>query len=303
MLQALADGFFSGAIIALGAIGLTLTMGILRFANFAHAELITWGAYMALAVLMLTGPFLPALKPMSFGLPLILATGVAAALTAALALAIDALVYRPLRARGGHMTLVFASFGVSLVVRMVVLLIFGGAATYYAHTLQIAVRVAPGLRVMPDQAFVLGLTLVLVVALHLFLQRTRLGLAMRALSEDPELTAVHGIDPARVIRWTWVIGASLAAVAGVLYGLTVQLRPEIGFHLILPLFAAAILGGVGNVWGAVVGGFVVGLAESLSVLVIPPGYKPAVPFLILLAVLALRPTGIFPGVASAGAPR
>ena len=295
MLQALADGILSGAIIALGAIGLTLTMGILRFANFAHAELITWGAYMALALAVLFAPLGGSIGPFSFGLPLILATIVAAGLTSLLALAIDALVFQPLRGRGDHLTLVFASFGVSLLVRMAILLIFGGAATYYSNTLQIAIPVAPGLRLMPDQVFALGLTAVLVVALHFFLQRTRLGLSMRALAENPDLTRVNGISTARVIRWTWVIGASLAAIAGVLYGLTVQLRPEIGFHLILPLFAAAILGGVGNIGGAVVGAMVIGLAEAFAVFILPPGYKMAIPFLILLAVLYFRPTGIFAG--------
>ncbi|WP_309083802.1 branched-chain amino acid ABC transporter permease [Chelativorans sp.] len=295
MLQALADGILSGSIIALGAIGLTLTMGILRFANFAHAELVTWGAYMALAVLAVTGTFMGPIAPLSFGIPLILAIVVAAALTSLLALAIDWLVYRPLRRQTNHLTLVFGSFGISLLVRMVILLIFGGAAQYYSTALQIAIPVAPGLRIMPDQLFTLAVTVVIVVALHFFLQKTRLGLAMRALAENPELARVNGIDTRAVVRWTWVIGASLAAVAGVLYGLTIQLRPEIGFHLILPLFAAVILGGVGNVFGAVIGGLVIGLAESLAVLVVPSGYKMAVPFLILLAVLYLRPTGIFAG--------
>lgn len=297
MLQAIADGFMSGAIIALGAIGLTLTMGILRFANFAHAELVTAGAYIALAILWLTGAFMGPIGPFSFGVPLLLALVVAMVLTSVLALAIDHLVFRRLRGRSGHMTLVFGSFGVSLVVRMIILLLFGGAATYYSSELQIATRVVPGLRIMPDQLFVLGLTVVIVVALHFFLQRTRLGLSMRALAENPELTRVNGVDIDSVIRWTWVIGASLAAVAGVFYGLTVQLRPEIGFHLILPLFAAAILGGTGNVIGAVVGGLIVGMAESLSVLFIPSGYKLAVPFLILLVVLYLKPTGLFSGSA------
>lgn len=287
----------SGAIIALGAIGLTLTMGILRFANFAHAELVTAGAYIALAVLWLTGAFMGPIGPFSFGVPLLLAMVVAMAVTSVLALTIDHLVFRRLRGRSGHMTLVFGSFGVSLVVRMIILLLFGGAATYYSNELQIALRVVPGLRVMPDQLFVLGLTVVIVVALHFFLQRTRLGLSMRALAENPELTRVNGVDTDNVIRWTWVIGASLAAVAGVFYGLTIQLRPEIGFHLILPLFAAAILGGTGNVFGAVIGGLIVGMAESLSVLFIPSGYKLAVPFMILLVVLYLKPTGLFSGSA------
>lgn len=287
----------SGAIIALGAIGLTLTMGILRFANFAHAELVTAGAYIALAVLWLTGAFMGPIGPFSFGVPMLLAMVVAMVGTSILALAIDHLVFRRLRDRSGHMTLVFGSFGVSLVVRMIILLIFGGAATYYTNELQIAMRVVPGLRIMPDQLFVLGLTIVIVVALHVFLQRTRLGLSMRALAENPELTRVNGVDTKQVIRWTWIIGASLATIAGVFYGLTIQLRPEIGFHLILPLFAAAILGGTGNVFGAVIGGLIVGMAESLSVLFIPAGYKLAVPFLILLLVLYLKPTGLFSGSA------
>ncbi|WJR69426.1 branched-chain amino acid ABC transporter permease [Neorhizobium sp. CSC1952] len=293
MLQALADGILTGSIIALGAIGLTLTMGILRFANFAHAELITWGAYMALGALALTGTFAGPISPFSFGLPLVFATLIAVVLTAALALLIDHLVFRPLRSHTSHMTVVFASFGVSLLVRMVILLIFGGSAAYYSNELQIAIRVMPGLRVMPDHVFTLGLTLAIVVALHLFLQKTRLGLSMRALAENPDLVRINGIDTRVVVRWTWVIGAALAAVSGVLYGLTVQLRPEIGFQLLLPLFAAAILGGVGNVFGAVIGGLIVGLAESLSVLFVPAGYKMAVPFFILLAVLYVRPNGIF----------
>lgn len=293
MLQALIDGILTGSIIALGAVGLTLTMGILRFANFAHAELITWGAYMALGFLTLTGVFAEPIGPFSFGIPLLVAMVAAAVATSALALGIDYLVYQPLRKSASQMTLVFSSFGVSLLVRMLILLIFGGSAQYFSSTLQIAIPVAPGVRIMPDQVFTLGLTLVVVFALHLFLQKTRLGLSMRALAENPDLARINGLNTQTIVRWTWIIGASLASLAGVLYGLTVQLRPEIGFHLILPLFAAAILGGVGNVFGAVIGGLIVGLAESLSVFIIPAGYKMAVPFMILVAVLYLRPSGLF----------
>ncbi len=295
MLQALVDGILTGSIIALGAIGLTLTMGILRFANFAHAELITWGAYMALGFLALTGVFAGPVAPFSFGIPLLLAMVFAAIATSALALLIDHLVYRPLRKSASQMTLVFSSFGVSLLVRMIILLLFGGSAQYFSSSLQIAIPFAPGMRIMPDQLFTLVLTIVVVIALHYFLQKTRLGLSMRALAENPELARINGLNTKNIVRWTWVIGASLAAIAGVLYGLTVQLRPEIGFHLILPLFAAAILGGVGNVFGAVIGGLIVGLAESLSVFIIPASYKMAVPFLILIAVLYIRPSGLFGG--------
>lgn len=295
MAQALADGLLTGAIYALGAIGLTLTMGILRFANFAHAEMMTWGAYMALGVLTVFGLPSAPLGPLTFGWPLIGATVIAIGLTIALALLIDKLIFARLRGRVNHLTLVFASFGVALLIRNLISLIFGGEATYYTNTLQMAILLAPGLRVMPDQVFIFFMSLVLVVAVQLFLQKTRLGLAMRAVSESPTLAEINGIALSRVVRWVWILGGALAAVAGVLYGVSVQLRPEFGFQLLLPLFAAAIVGGVGNVVGAVLGGFLIGIVESFSVLVIPAGYKLAMPFIVMLLVLYVRPTGLFAG--------
>ena len=146
---------------------------------------------------------------------------------------------------------------------------------------------------MPDQVFLLGLTILVVVSLHLFLTRSRTGISMRAVSENPDLARVSGVNVANIVRWVWIIGASGAAVAGLMYGLTVQLRPELGFSLILPLFAAAILGGSGSLYGAVIGGLVVGLSENLSVMIIPTTYKPAVPFLLILAILYFRPQGLF----------
>ena len=116
---------------------------------------------------------------------------------------------------------------------------------------------------------------------------------MRGVSENPDLSRVAGVNVSSIINWVWIIGASLASVAGVLYGLTVQLRPELGFGLILPLFAAAILGGAGSLYGAVIGGLIVGLSENLSVMIIPTTYKPAVPFLLILAILYFRPEGLF----------
>jgi branched-chain amino acid transport system permease protein len=129
--------------------------------------------------------------------------------------------------------------------------------------------------------------------LHLTLTRTALGHALAAVSENPVLAQVNGIDLQRTITVAWIIGGGLAALAGVAYGLTQQLSPVMGRDLVLALFAAAILGGLGHVPGAVLGGFVVGLASSLSLLVLPAGYKPAIPFLVILAVLLLRPQGLF----------
>lgn len=297
ILQHLSDGILTGAIVSLGAIGLSLTMRILKFANFAHAELLTFGAYAAFVFLIFAKSMDDVLGgmigPFSFGLSLILAAVFAGGLTALLALLIDRLVFSRLRMRAGHMTLVFASFGIALLVRNFVLIGFGPDPHYYSRTLQMAIRLPGDILVMPDQIFVLGLTIVLVIVLHLFLTRSRAGIAMRGVAENPSLASACGIDVDAVIRWTWILGGVGAAIAGVLYGLTVQLRPELGFSLLLPLFAAVILGGTGSMYGAVVGGLIVGLAENLSVMVIPASYKPAIPFLLIILILYVKPKGLF----------
>lgn len=297
ILQHVADGILSGAIIALGAIGLSFSMKILRFANFSHSELLTLGAYFALIFATIStaiGPGLGApLGPFSFGWKLVLALIFTAAATSLVALALHHLVFDRLSKAAGHMTMVFASFGIALILRNLVVLFFGSDPIYYSNTLQFAVLLPGGVRVLPDQVFLLGLTAVLVFGLHLFMTRTRTGISMRAVSENPDLARVSGVSVTAIIRWVWVIGASGAAVAGLMYGMTVQLRPELGFSLILPLFAAAILGGTGSLYGAVIGGLAVGLSENLSVMIIPTGYKPAVPFLVILIVLAFRPEGLF----------
>ncbi len=297
ILQHLADGILTGAIVSLGAIGLSLTMRIMKFANFAHAELLTLGAYAAFVFLIFAKSMDDVLGgvigPFSFGLSLILATVLAGGLTAIIALLIDRLVFARLRARAGHMTLVFASFGIALLVRNLVLISFGPDPYYYSRTLQMAIRLPGDILVMPDQVFVLLLTIVLVIFLHLFLTKSRAGIAMRGVAENPSLASACGIDVDAVIRWTWILGGVGAAIAGVLYGMTVQLRPELGFSLLLPLFAAVILGGTGSMYGAVVGGLIVGLAENLSVMVIPASYKPAIPFLLILLILYVKPKGLF----------
>jgi branched-chain amino acid transport system permease protein len=301
MLQLIADGVVIGSIIALGAIGVTLVYSILRFANFGHGELLTWGAYLAwtalLGIVAVTGPMQP-LGPLSFGWPLMASLLAAAGGTVVLALLLDRLVFRRLRRRGNAIGLIMASFGVALVLRNLLQFIFGAVPEFYSREIQVAIRLVPrdvlgGLRVTADQLFVLGLTAVSVVALHLFLTRTTLGKAMRATSVNPQLARVTGIDVDKVIRATWIVGAVLAAVAGVFSGLTAQLRPQLGLDLLLPLFAAAILGGIGSVYGAVAGGLIVGLAESFSVPLVGAEYRAATAFVVLIAILLVRPTGLF----------
>ena len=297
ILQHIADGILSGAVVSLGAIGLSFTMKMLRFANFSHSELLTWGAYSALVFVSFFsafgGVFDLKLGPLSFGLPLILSMVCACVTTAAIALFLHRFVFDRLSRMAGNMTMVFASFGVALVLRHLVVLFWGSDPIYYSNELQFAILLPGNVRVMPDQVFLLGLTIVVVIALHLFMTRTRTGIAMRGVAESPDLARVSGINVDRIITFVWIIGASGAALGGVLYGMTVQLRPELGFGLILPLFAAAILGGAGSLYGAVLGGMIVGLSENLSVMIIPTTYKPAVPFLLILAILYFRPEGIF----------
>lgn len=294
----LVDGLLLGATLALGAVGLTLTYSILGFANFTHGDLITWGAYFVLSLLVAwtaSGGGLGRLGALSFGWPLLGMVVVSMLLTGVLGVVLDRVLFRPLRRHGTQIVLVIASFGASLALRYGLAFVYGPEPAYYTRQIQIATPVVPGwpaVRATPDQLFVLGLTTGLVVALHWLLTRTTLGRAMRAVSENPALARVVGVDPQAVARWTWLIGGALAAVAGVFVGLTVQVRPWLGFELLLPLFAATILGGVGSVYGAVLGGLLIGLAEALAVPLVGAEYRAAVAFMVLLAVLLVRPRGL-----------
>ncbi|NGM18665.1 branched-chain amino acid ABC transporter permease [Roseomonas stagni] len=307
MLQLIADGLVVGSVISLGAVGLTLTYSILRFANFGQGEFLTWGAYLAVSALSLTlavtgGGVMTPIEPFSFGWQLPVAMVASAALTAALALVLDWALFARLRRTGSAITLVIASFGAALALRNLLQFLYGTLPEYYTREIQIAVRLVPrgalgdvmgGLRITPDQMLVLGVTAAAVIGLHVLLTRTTLGRAMRATAQNPALARVAGVDVEGVVRATWVIGAGMAAVAGVMAGLVGQIRPGLGFELLLPLFAAAILGGIGSVWGAVAGGLIVGLAESFSVPLFGAEYRLATAFLVLIAILLLRPRGLF----------
>jgi branched-chain amino acid transport system permease protein len=296
-LQYIADGLLLGATIGLGAIGLTLTYSILRFANFTQGDLMSWGAYLTLTLAgaiagALSGEVLP-LGPFSFGWPILLAGLIAMALTGLLALLLDQLLFRRLRRHGSAIVMVIASFGASMALRSLLEFIYTPQPLYFTQNLQIARRLGFGVRLTPDQLAVLGLTAILVLGLHLLLTRSHIGRAMRAAAENPALAEITGIDVAQVVRITWLLGGALACTAGVMIGLTVQIRPYMGFDLLLPLFAAAILGGIGSIPGAIIGGLVVGLAESLGVLVVGAEYRAAISFAVLILLLLFRPTGLF----------
>ena len=296
-LQFLADGVIAGAMIGLGAIGVTLTYSILGFANFAHGDFISFGAYatllIAAAIGAVSGGSVEGLGPFSFGWGIV-ASGLAAmALTGALALALDYVLFRRLREKGAAITTVMASFGASMALRALLEFLFTSRPAYFSRDLQIAMPIGLGMRVTPDQIALLGLTALLLTGVQILLTRTQTGRAMRAVSENPTLARVAGVDVDSVIRTTWLLGGALACASGIMLGLIVQVRPFMGFDLLLPLFAAAILGGIGSVPGALAGALVVGISEAAAVQLVGAEWRAAVAFLLLIGVLLIKPTGLF----------
>jgi branched-chain amino acid transport system permease protein/neutral amino acid transport system permease protein len=292
MLELVFYGIVFGSIISLGAIGLTLVFGIIRFANFAHGDLMSLGAYFALfmvsGVLSWIGVPDTTFGSLSFGLRMLIAFPVSAA---------DRILYRKLRKnKSGSVMLAMSSLGVAFIIRMLIL-IFGGADSlfYRPGLMRPAIEFPLGIKIRPDQILILILVFGLVTLLHLFMQKTKMGKAMRATSDNMELALVSGIDTERVIILTWGIGGALAAAGGILYGIDVQVHAYMGWNFLIPLFAATILGTIGNMWGALVGGLVIGVAQQVSTAFILPTYKPAVAFMLMILILLIRPKGLFGG--------
>ncbi|CTQ52941.1 LIV-I protein H [Roseibium album] len=299
MIQHLVDGILVGSFLSLGAIGLTMAMHILRFANFSHAELLSIGAYCALVFDKVFESLLPVLAekigPLSMTGALAISIVLSMAVTGLSAVLIDRFVFQRVRQKGEELSMVFASFGMALIIRNVIGLIFGLSGELYSSDIAFAMVLSrdPMLLVKPDQVFVLIAALVLMVLLHLILSRTTFGFSLRAVAENPNLAQVHGVNLKRMIAAVWIIGGGLGAVAGIFYGLSYQITPVMGRDLVLPIFAATIVGGIGSVYGAVLGGFIVGIASNMALVVLPSGYSPSVPFLMILAVLLVRPNGLF----------
>ena len=268
--KVLVSGAAIGSVYAMGAIGVTLVFSILRFAHFAHGDMMTMGAFFAFTLTVLFPDVGPA-----FGLP----TGfvmmpVAMALTAVIAVGLDKTFYQPLRRNNvSAVTMVMASIGVTLMLQGLIRL-FGGIEArhfFFAEKKDIFRLSVPfesasrKIVITEPQLLLFVFTLLSVVTLHYILTRTRMGKAMRAVSDNADLARVSGINTQKVVIVTWLIAGSLAAAAGTLLSLDVSLKPDLSFNLLLPIFAAAIVGGVGHPYGAIVGGYVVGFVETLSI--------------------------------------
>jgi branched-chain amino acid transport system permease protein len=312
-----------GSQLALGALGVTLIYGVLRFSNFAHGDTMAFGTMAAILVTLWLQSVGVSLGPLPTALA---ALPVAFAVTTAMVLAVDRWVYRFHRARRAPpVVFLIASVGVMFVLNGVVRFIVGTGDRRFGDGERFIVRAREfkemtgldeGLAFKTSQGLTLVMTLLLVAWLFWFLQRTKTGKAMRAFSDNEDLAVLSGINAERVVRLTWVICAFLATTAGVLYGLDKGFRPFTYFQLLLPIFAAAIVGGLGKPLGAIAGGFVVAFSEVLLTYAykrfashllpedwLPGGlmqllstdYKFAISFLILVVVLLIKPTGLFAG--------
>ena len=285
----LVPGLTIGSIYALGAVGISMIFGILRFAHFAHGDLMTVGGYG-----VLTAVWLIPLHPL-----LLLPFGIALAVMAALT--VDRLFYQPLRQLPTIYT-VISSFGIALVFRSLVQLFWGSGNQVFIPGIRPPLILFDTFRIATLHAQVIVLTVLIAIVLHLFLSRSQMGRSMRAVADEPELAAISGLDSEKIIRVTWIIGAALAATAGVFAGMDTSMHPNLGWNLLLSMFAAAILGGIGRPLGAIAGGLIIGLAEELATYpwigtepFISPSYKSGVAFAIMVGLLIFRPQGLFKG--------
>ena len=272
------NGVVTGGILALPAVAFSLLWRLLRFPNFAVSTYLTVGAYVAL---MLNRGAHASIELAWLG---------ALVVTGAVALAVDRIAFRPMRARRPF-SLAIASIGVAFVLENVVRFFWGNDFRSYDVPVTRAASVA-GLRVGRDQLLILGVAVVMMALAQTFLLRTRLGIAMRATADNPLLAAVKGVPTGRVIAAATLGGGALAGGAGVFLGLDASVDPLMGAGLIISVFAAAILGGIGSAPGALAGALIVGIMEEVGTLVVPPTYKTAIGFTVILAVLIVRPTGL-----------
>lgn len=279
-IQSLFNGVAVGSIIALGAVGLTLTLGILRLSNFAHGDFLTLGAYLT---------WLVNHKGVNIWISMIVAVmGMIIVM-----LISEQLLWKPMRDKRSNSTsLIILSIGLALFLRNGILFIWGGSNQNYDLPLLEALDIG-GVKIPYDRVIVIGLTMIVIITLHFILKNTKIGKAMRAVADNIDLARVSGINVEQVVLFTWIITAVLTATGGGLYGLITAVRPNMGWFLILPMFAAISLGGIGNPYGAIAGGLIIGIAQELSVPFFGSEYKLAVALVIMIIILLVRPQGIF----------
>lgn len=298
--QILINSLIRGSELALLAVGLTMIYDVLRFPSFVHVEFGTVGAFIAFSISSIL-PFGPITAIVIGGCAAMVIGG-------ALGVASDRLIFSRLR-DATPIILMVASFGLAFVFRFGSQAIWGASPQSFPLPLMRSWPVLGG-RLAPQSAAIIIATVISMLVFYFLLNRTRLGIAMRATADDADLSEASGAYSERIIRVVWFIGAGFAALGGILIGVATQVQPNMGYAVILPVFAAAIFGGIGNPYGAVLGAMVIGLAENVGLainwaallqplglvdtdyLAIPVGYKQAIPFALLIFMLLFRPQGL-----------
>jgi branched-chain amino acid transport system permease protein len=294
-IQQLLNGLFLGAIYALIALGYTMVYGVLRFINFAHGDVFMLGAFTGLYLNKALSPVLTALPwPLSLTVLLLLSMAVCAAL----GILIEYLAYRPLREKP-RLNVLITAIGVSLLIEYTGQLFFGATQQSFPPLIpKENISGLGGLNVTTTQVIVLGTAVALMIGLRFIVMGTRLGLAMRALSLNPTASSLMGVNNSVVISFTFGLGSALAAAGGILYAsLYPSIEPFMGILPGLKAFVAAVLGGIGNIPGAALGGLIIGVTETLVAgysqnLGIPSGYRDGVAFVILILILLFKPSGL-----------
>ena len=273
------NGIVVGSLIALAALGLTLLFGLLNFINIAYGDYMAFGAYFALAA------------NVGLGLPIVVSVLIGAVGGGILAVTVHKFIFSKFMDRDPIVLLV-VSIGMAFILRNVIRIFWSTDPQYYA----VPVEEGPsflGVTFLPEQVAIIAASLVVLGLLFLLLHRTRIGIAMRAASDDTDLARLRGIDTKRLVIYISLVGGVIAAFAGIMLGLDSNLRPNMGFIALIPIFAAVILGGIGDPTGAVIGGYVIGIGQEVSVAFIPSEYKPVVGLVLLIIGLLTRPDGLF----------
>lgn len=287
--QQIINGLTLGAIYALFALGYTMVYGILLMINFAHSEIFMVGAYIGFWILAI----LPAVVPVSVPVYLVIIFIFAMVFTGGLAISVERFAYRPLR-HAPRLAPLISAIGVSIFLQNAVMLAVGAQSQPYPETVAVTQYEFSGIYINSLQILIISLSIVLMVLLQIFITRTKMGKAMRAVAQNHIVSQLMGINTNTIIALTFFIGGGLGGVAGVLNGLYYgSIKYNMGFLPGIKAFTAAVLGGIGNIQGAMVGGFILGILEALSAGYISSEYKDVIAFVVLILVLLFRPTGIF----------
>jgi branched-subunit amino acid ABC-type transport system permease component len=279
LMQIIFNGFVTGIVVTLPALAITLLFGVLKFPNFAVGSMLTLAAYIVFTFNVL------------FGLSLLFSTIITAIIFGFLLILIDQLTFAKLRG-SSSITLMVCSLGLGFVLENIARLMYGNNAKSFAIELA-RPFLFMDIRMNREQIVTIIVSTIAMIFMYVLLKHMPIGRAMRAVSDNPSLSLVRGIDSPLIIKWTWFISGALLTIGGVLIGMDRAIEPPMGSSYLIVIFAAAILGGLGSPLGAFVGSLIIGIVSELSTLVIPPNYRIGIPLAVIALILIFRPQGIF----------